>query len=361
MTALEVDTGQHEIISHLGRKALHGNSLSREEALELLAIEAQADIFDLLTWSNRVREAHHGNRIRLCSIVNVKAGGCAEDCKFCAQSAFYETASPRYGFIETEPVLQAAEEASANGVASLGIVAAWKGLQEGPLLNAVCERLESLRDQGKVAPDASLGLIPSQRVADRLAAAGLKCYNHNLETSRRFFPEQCSTHSYDDRVRTIHHLKAAGIRVCSGGILGLGESREDRCDLALALRELEVDVVPINILNPIEGTPYAGLDPLPPMEALKTIAVFRLLLPRQEILVAGGRAVNLRDLQGLIFMAGASALMVGNYLTTVNRSVEEDLRMIRDLGLEPELECASEPAFAPAAKRSEVLAAPAAG
>lgn len=333
--------GRHEAISRLGRQALAGDALSRDEALGLLELETQVDVFDLLTWANRVREAHHGNRIRLCSIVNVKAGGCAEDCKFCAQSALYQTASPRYGFIETEPVLQAAEEAAANGVASLGIVAAWKGLSEGPLLDAVCDRLESLKAQGKVAPDASLGLIPNQRVADRLANSGLKCYNHNLETSRRFFPEQCSTHSYDDRVQTIHHLKAAGIKVCSGGILGLGESREDRCDLALALRDLDVDVVPVNLLNPIEGTPYEGLQPLPPLEALKTIAVFRLLLPRQEILVAGGRAANLRDLQGLIFMAGASALMVGNYLTTINRSVEEDLQMIRDLGLEPELECGS--------------------
>ncbi|MCP5520149.1 MAG: biotin synthase BioB [Verrucomicrobiales bacterium] len=332
-----VDMTHREEIDRIGRKARDGNALSRDEALWLLGLEERTDIFDLLTWSNRIREAHHGNRIRLCSIVNVKAGGCAEDCKFCAQSASYQTASPRYGFIDTAPVLQAAEEAAANGVASLGIVAAWKGLNEGPMLDAVCDRLQALKAQGKVAPDASLGLIADRRVAERLAEAGLKCYNHNLETSRRFFPEQCSTHGYDDRVQTIRHLKAAGIRVCSGGILGLGESREDRCDLALALRELEVDVVPVNILNPIEGTPYAQLRPLAPLEALKTIAVFRLLLPRQEILVAGGRAINLRDLQGLIFMAGASALMVGNYLTTVNRSVEEDLQMIRDLGLEPEV------------------------
>lgn len=333
-----VDMTHRVEIDRLGRKALEGNALSRAEASWLLALEARTDIFDLLTWSNRIREAHHGNRIRLCSIVNVKAGGCAEDCKFCAQSASYQTASPRYGFIDAAPVLQAAEEAAANGVASLGIVAAWKGLNEGPMLDAVCDRLRALKDQGKVAPDASLGLIANHRVADRLAEAGLKCYNHNLETSRRFFPEQCTTHSYDERVQTIRLLKAAGIRVCSGGILGLGEDREDRCDLALALRELDVDVVPVNILNPIEGTPYEGVPPLAPLEVLKTIAVFRLVLPRPEILVAGGRAINLRDLQGLIFMAGASALMVGNYLTTVNRSVEEDLQMIRDLGLEPEVE-----------------------
>lgn len=336
MTASSVDMTRHDRIAALGRRVLEGGSLEPEDALWLLELEEPADIFDLLSWANRVREAHHGNRIRLCSIVNAKAGGCAEDCKFCAQSAFYQTAAPRYGFIDPQPVLQAAEEAARHGVASLGIVAAWRGLREGPVLDEVCARIRALAASGKVQPDASLGIIEDRRVAERLAEAGLKCYNHNLETSRRFFPNQCTTHTYEDRIRTIRHLKSAGIRVCSGGILGLGESREDRCELALALRELEVDVVPINILNPIEGTPYEGQPALPPLEVLKTIAVFRLLLPRQEILVAGGRTVNLRDLQSLIFMAGASALMVGNYLTTLNRPVEEDLQMLRDLGLEPE-------------------------
>ena len=328
--------GHREWIGGLGRRVLEGGRLAREEVLALLELDRRGDILELMAWANRVREQQHGNRIRLCSIVNVKAGGCAEDCKFCAQSAFYQTAAPRYGFIEEQPVMQAADEAARNGVAALGIVAAWKGLEEGPLLDQVCRRLEALAAHGQVSPDASLGIIRNQRVADRLAGAGLRCYNHNLETSRRFFPQQCSTHSYDDRLQTIRHLKAAGIKVCSGGILGLGESRADRADLALALRELDVDVVPINILNPIEGTPYAGQTPLPPLEVLKTIAVFRLVLPRPEILVAGGRVVNLRDLQGLAFLAGASALMVGNYLTTVNRPVEEDLQMLRDLGFEPE-------------------------
>jgi biotin synthase len=336
VTALSVDTVPAGGIAGLGRKVLDGGRLTRDEALWLLNREEQAELFALFTWANRVRERHHGRRIRLCSIVNVKAGGCPEDCKFCAQSAFYQTGAPRHGFIDAAPVRRAAEEAARHGVASLGLVAAWKGLREGPLLDAVCERLAGLAASGTVLPDASLGLIPTLRVAERLRAAGLSCYNHNLETSRRFFPRQCGTHTYDDRIATLRHLKAAGIRVCSGGILGLGETRADRVDLALTLRELDVDVTPINLLNPIPGTPYADLEPIPPLEALKTLAVFRLLLPRQEILLAGGRAVNLRDLQSFMFMAGASALMVGNYLTTVNRSVEEDLQLIHDLGLEVE-------------------------
>jgi biotin synthase len=323
-------------IAAWGRKVLDGKVLTREEALWLLDLESREDIFDLLSWANRVRERHHGRRIRLCSIVNVKAGGCPEDCKFCAQSAFYRTDSPRYGFIEEAPVREAVAEAARHGVAALALVAAWQGLKEGPLLDTVCERIAALSAGGEVLPDASLGLIRSRRVAERLKAAGLSCYNHNLETSRRFFPQQCSTHTYEDRVATLRHLRAAGIRVCSGGIWGLGETRADRVDLALALRELDVDVVPVNLLTPIAGTPYEKLEPLSPLEALKTLAVYRMILPRHEILLAGGRAVNLRDLQSFIFLAGASALMVGNYLTTGNRSVAEDLQMIRDLGFEVE-------------------------
>lgn len=338
MHEAHVDAGKHDRIAVLGRRVLSGGSLTRPEALELFGLETSADIHDLLAWANRLREHHKGNRIHLCSIVNVKAGGCPEDCKFCAQSAFHQTDAPRYGFVDPGPLHAAAAEAQRHDVTALGLVAAWRGLDEGPLLDEVCDRLQELARQGRVRPDASLGLIRNPRVAERLRAAGLQCYNHNLETSRRFFPRQCTTHTYDDRLETIRHLKRAGIQVCSGGILGLGETREDRCDLALALRELEVDFVPINILNPIPGTPFAQNPPLAPLEILKTIACFRFILPRQEIMVAGGRTVNLRDAQSLIFQAGASALMVGNYLTTLNRPVEQDLQMLRDLGLDPRWE-----------------------
>jgi biotin synthase len=178
-------------------------------------------------------------------------------------------------------------------------------------------------------------MIESQAVADRLKASGCECYNHNLESSRRFFPQVCTSHTYDERIQTIQYLKTAGIGICSGGILGMGETREDRCDLAFSLKEIGANVVPINILNPIAGTPFGHLQPLPPMEVLKSIACFRFILPRQEIKVAGGRAVNLRDLQCLVFLAGASAMMVGNYLTTMNQPVEKDLQMLKDLGLDP--------------------------
>jgi biotin synthase len=330
-----LDANSHERIGELGRRVLAGDAISREEALSLFSLQQPADVYDLMGWANRLRERFHGNRIHLCSIINGKAGGCPENCRFCAQSAAYEATTPRYGLIDREPVLKAVEEARRHGVAALGIVAAWKGIDEGPTLDAVCERLRDIARSGQVRADASLGLIRSQGVADRLKEAGCETYNHNLETSRRFFPQQCTSHTYDDRLETIGYLKRAGLRLCCGGIIGMGETVEDRCELALALREVNPEFVPINILNPIPGTPFEKVPPLAPLEILKTIACFRFLLPRQQIMIAGGREVNLRDLQSMIFLAGASALMVGNYLTTANQPVEKDLQMLRDLALAP--------------------------
>ncbi|MDP6926890.1 MAG: biotin synthase BioB [Rhodospirillales bacterium] len=325
-----------ENVAELGQRILDGGKISREEAIGLAHIEDNADIMDLLAWANRIREHFKGNKIHLCSIVNAKAGACSENCSFCAQSAAYQTESPRYGFIDPEPVSEAMSEAGDNSVTAVGLVAAWRGLKEGPMLDEVCERIREMKENGKSRPDASLGLIESQAVADRLKDSGLSCYGHNLESSRRFFPEHCTTHTFEDRLNTIQYLKNAGIKICSGGIIGMGEDRVDRVDLAMELREIDANVVPINILNPIEGTPLENQEPLPPMEILKTIAVFRFILPRKEIMIAGGRTVNLRDMQSMVFTAGASALMVGNYLTTLNQPVEKDLQMLRDLGLDPD-------------------------
>jgi biotin synthase len=338
MSERKVDTNHHEQIARLGKRVLEGGAISRQEALWLFDLESSADVFDLISWANRIRERFKGNKVHLCSIVNAKAGSCSENCSFCAQSSYYQTGSPKYGFVDPEPVIEAAEEARQNHVTALGLVAAWKGLNDGPMLDEVCERIRELKKNGAVRPDASLGIIKNQHVADRLKEAGLECYGHNLETSRNFFPKTCTTHTYEDRVETIRYLKNAGLKICSGGIIGMGETREDRCDLALALREIGANVVPINILNPIAGTPFENNPPLAPLEILKTIACFRLILPRQEIMIAGGRTINLRDLQSMVFTAGASALMVGNYLTTLNQPPERDLQMLKDLGLDPQWE-----------------------
>ena len=335
MMANLVDANHHARLADLGGRVLNGHKITRAEAAWLFELERSADIFDLLAWANRLREHFKGNKIHLCSIVNAKAGSCSENCSFCAQSSHYQTGSPKYGFVDPEPVAEAAEEAHRNQVTAVGIVAAWKGLNEGPLLDEVCDRIAELKAGGKTRPDASLGIIKSQKVADRLKAAGLECYGHNLESSRRFFPNTCTTHTYEDRIETIGYLKKAGLKICSGGIIGMGETREDRCDLAFSLRDIGANVVPINILNPVKGTPYENNPPLPVLEILKTIACFRFILPRQEIMIAGGRTINLREAQSMIFVAGASALMVGNYLTTLNQPAEQDLQMLKDLGLEP--------------------------
>ena len=325
-------------IGELAAKVIAGHKLNRDEGQWLFHLESSGDIYTLLSWANRIREHFKGNKVHLCSIVNVKAGGCSENCKFCAQSAAYQTEAPRYGLVDLPPLMNAAEEANQNGVTAVGLVAAWRGLEEGPVLDQICDQLEEMKRSGKTRPDASLGIIKNPRVAQRLKAAGLECYGHNLESSRRFYSEVCTSHTYEERVQTIQHLKAAGIKICSGGIIGMGETREDRCDLAFSLREVGANVVPINILNPIPGTPLGDSktrEPIQPLEILKTIACFRFILPKQEIMIAGGRTVNLRDLQSMIFMAGASALMVGNYLTTLNQPVEKDIQMLKDLGLDP--------------------------
>lgn len=323
-------------IRELGERVLAGGEIAHSEALSLIQLTDSADIFDLMSSANRIRRHFRGDQVHLCSIINAKAGGCTENCKFCAQSSFFKTESPRHGFLDWEPVEKAALEARENKAQALGIVAAWWGLKEGPILDEVCERIEQLSKSGTVRADASLGIIQEQKIAERLKQAGLHAYNHNLETAEEFFPEICTTHTYQDRVNTIRNLKQAGIKVCSGGIFGMGETREHRISMAFALKELEVDIVPMNFLNPIPGTPFEVKEPLPPMEILKTIAVFRFVLPTREIMVAGGREVNLRELQPLMFIAGASATMVGNYLTTPGADAKRDLQMIRDLGLTPD-------------------------
>src|SRR5258705_11430912 len=181
MNGFRVDATDRARIAELGERIVGGGQIDREEAEELFEIEDPADILDLLAWANRIRQHFKGNKIHLCSIVNAKAGGCSENCSFCAQSAAYTTDAPRYGFIDPEPVLEAAEEANKHGVTAVGLVAAWKGLREGPVLDEVCERIKELTASGKARPDASLGIIKNQRVADRLKEAGLECYGHNLE------------------------------------------------------------------------------------------------------------------------------------------------------------------------------------
>ena len=319
-------------LDNVGNAVLDGEMIHIDDAMRIAEIDdSHADL--VFTWSNRIRDAFRGNQIHLCSIINAKSGGCTEDCSFCAQAARYQTESRVYPFLDKDEVLPVAEDAKRNKAQALGLVAAWRGLQPGRMLDEVCRRIEDVAQSGTVRADASLGIIESRDVAQRLKTAGLVAYNHNLESARSFYPKVCSTHTYEDRVQTIRHCKDAGLKVCSGGIIGMGETWRQRVELACELRELDVDIVPINFLHPIPGTPMAGNHPLTPLECLRTIALFRFVMPNKEIMVAGGREVNLGDEQVRMFEAGASAILIGNYLTTIGRKPEDDLKMIEDLGL----------------------------
>lgn len=321
-------------LDEMGRRVLDRGRIRAEEALDILLMD-DSQVFELLAWSDRLRRDYAGNKVHLCAIINAKCGACPEDCAFCSQSSHHDTGIDHYNFVNRQEVIEAAKQALLNNARCLGIVAAWRGIKKGKMLDAVCDCIEGLAESKTVRPDASLGLIDDESVAQRLRDAGLEVYNHNLEAARSYFPKICSTHSYDDRVRTIRILKMAGIKVCSGGIIGMGESLNQRVELAFELCELEVDTVPLNFLHRIPGTPLESAPPLGPLEILKTIAMFRFVLPGKNILVAGGREVNLGDLQPLVFAAGATGILVGNYLTTSGRSAEDDLKMIEDLGLTP--------------------------
>lgn len=317
-------------IARIAQRVWEGGAISRDDARVLT--EASGDeLYDLFYWANKLRLKHVGSNVKYCSIVAAKVGACSEDCGFCSQSGHFDTGVQPTKMTVDEMRL-AAEQATANGASSFGIVNSGRGPTDREL-DWLEPFFKQAAEQGRIRPCATLGELTLPQ-ARRLRDMGVKRINHNLETSRRNFPNVVSTHTYEDRVRTLQIAKASGLSICSGGIFGLGEDWEDRLDIAFELRDLGADVVPINFLNRIEGTPMSeGGEDLPPMVALQIIAVYRFILPDREIKVAGGREKILRDLQSWIFFAGASSFLIGNYLTTFGRSPEQDHQMLRDLGV----------------------------
>jgi biotin synthase len=296
-------------------------------------LEPGVDVWPLMNAADRVRRARFGNRIHLCSIVNAKEGGCPEDCGFCSQSRHVSTHVAPTKFTPIETIVDESAKARSRRATALGLVTATRGLDDGGKgLDHIVEAVRAVRDAGQTEAHASLGFLSDDSL-DRLIDAGLTELNHNLESGRSFFSKIVTTHTYDERIETIKRAKAKGLRTCVGGIFGMGEAPSDRVELAETLRELDVDEVPINFLVGIEGTALAHADPLPPLEMLRIIAAYRLFLPRQNIFIAAGRN-HLGQLMPLMFSAGASGIMIGDFLTTPNRGVEDDLQMIDDLGLE---------------------------
>jgi len=317
------------LLSEVEAKALELAPLTAEEARALVA----ADLDELLASSCHVRRHHFGRGVRFCSIVNAKSGACPEDCSFCAQSARSRTGVEVYPLFSVERILEAARSAKANGAYCFGIVTSGAAPSAGEL-ERICEAIAGVRAMG-LAPCASLGAL-DRRSAQALADAGLVAFNHNLETSNRFFPKICSTHARVERLATLAHAREAGLDLCSGGIFGMGEDWDDRVDVALELAKLGVRRVPINFLSPIPGTPLAGRPLLAPEDCLRVIAIFRLVLPDADIRICGGREESLRELQPLALSAGANGFIIGNYLTLRGRPPEEDLRMVETLGMEVE-------------------------
>ena len=317
-------------IADLGSSVLKGRSIDCDEARELTRLRGD-HLHDLFYWANRIRVRFVGPQVKFCSIVTGKLGGCSEDCSYCAQSAHYRT-HVKPDKMSVSQMTQAAEEATGNGASSFGIVNSGRGPTDREL-DWLEPFFRKTATEGRIRPCATLGELSSEHAA-RLKQMGVLRINHNLETSRRFFDQVVSTHSYDDRRRTILNAKAAGLSICSGGIFGMGETWEDRLDLAFELRQLGADVVPINFLNAIPGTPlHETTEPLDPNVALQIIALYRFVLPDAEIKVAGGREAILRDRQSWMFFAGASSFLIGNYLTTFGRGPKDDHQMLKDLGL----------------------------
>ncbi len=316
-------------------KIILTDGLLTRDQIESLVVESKDNIWNLLYWANQIRIEYFGNRIKVCSIVPGRLGGCDQDCTFCAQSARYDThISKKAKTLSDKEILKAAIQAKKNGVPNFGIVFSGKAITEKEL-----KRIEKLITRIKTELGleicASLGMLTPDQVK-RLADAGLSRYNHNLETSQRHFSQIVTTHNYTDRVKTIEAVKQAGLGICAGGIFGIGESDTDRIDMALELRRLDADTIPMNFLHPIEGTPLGNIQTLKPLEILRIIALYRFILPQTNLKIAGGRVLNLRDLQSWVFYAGATSILTGNYLTTAGRAVKDDIQMIKDLNLEPQ-------------------------
>lgn len=309
-----------------------GITMGRAEATELMTCEG-AEFYALLARAGAARERHKGRKVVLCGILNAKSGQCSEDCSFCAQSAHFGTDAPVHPLVSVDRMVERSREVAAMGAREFSIVTSGNAVRDDAEIDTICEALERLRREGRVLRCASLGNLSDGHL-ERLRNAGLTHYHHNLETARSFFPEVCTTHDYEEDVDTVRRARALGLKVCCGGIFGLGETPEQRVELGLTLRDLDVDSIPVNLLNPIPGTPLEGRRDLSPADCLRIIAVYRLLMPAKNLYVCGGREVNLGELQSWIFMAGANGMMVGNYLTTSGRDHQLDRAMIEDQGLE---------------------------
>ncbi len=312
-------------MKELKQKILNGYSVTKEEAVQLAG-----EPLELLCQSaNEIREHFCGNAFDICTIINAKSGKCPENCKFCAQSSSYNTQIEEYPLLDRKTIVENAEYNDQKGMLRYSIVTSGRKLNDDEV-DIMCENIREIRRKTDISVCISFGLLNESQYK-KLKEAGVSRVHNNLETSRRNFPNICSTHSFDDKIAAIQAAQKAGLNVCSGGIMGIGESMEDRIDMVLSIRDLGIRSIPVNLLNPIPGTPCGNIPELTSDEMCRITAVFRFLVPDASIRLAGGRGL-LPDKGRKCFLSGANAAISGNMLTTSGISIESDMEMLKELG-----------------------------
>jgi biotin synthase len=324
---------QKNLIKTIIASTLDGKGITRQQALEL-EFFSHEELDYLFEGTNRLRDRFKGNNVKICSIVNAKAGKCQEDCGFCAQSSQFKTDSPEYALLDVEKIVEAAKEAEAFGSNEFSIVTSGTALNSREELNKVIEAVKQIKKETNLETCCSLGLMDLEDLKE-LKAAGLDRCHHNLETAESHFDKIVTTHNYEDEVLAVKNAKEAGLQVCVGGIFGMGETFAQRVELAIDIRDLETQSFPINFLKPLEGTALENMALMELYEALRTIAMLRLILPTIDLFVCGGREEVFNNHQEKIFAAGANGILGGNYLTTKGQDPKRDIKMIENLGLKP--------------------------
>ena len=299
--------------------------MDRQEINALLELSLP----ELISAADKIRQEFIGSDVELCNIMNAKSGLCGEDCRFCAQASRYATGASVYPLKDKEEMLEAARHAKDIGADRFDIVTSGDSLTKEDL-GQICDAVSEITNKIGIKMCASLGTLDENSFR-LLKQAGLSRYHHNIETSREYFPKIVTTHTFQNRIDTVKAAKNSGLEVCSGGIIGMGETLQDRIEMVLCLKELDVDSVPINVLVPIRGTPLENKNTLSCAEAIKTIAIFRIILKNKMIKIAAGRESVLKDFQALAFMAGANGMLIGGYLTIKGREVNEDQKLIEEI------------------------------
>ena len=315
-------------IKKFSKEIIEGRRLTRQEDL---AFFTTADLKELCDGANEIREALCGASVDLCSIINGKSGGCSEDCKFCAQSSHNHTGISEYNLLDTDTIMADCKKHEGKGVHRYSIVTAGRELNQKELIQ-VCDAYKRMKEECNISLCASHGLLSADAFT-ALKRSGVSMYHENIETSKRNFPNICTTHTYEDKIHAIRLAQNAGLKVCSGGIIGMGETFEDRLDMAVSLAELGVKSIPINALMPIKGTDYESLTQLTEDEILRTIAMFRFINPIARIRLAAGRSL-MKQSGRKAFLAGANATITGDLLTTSGNSIDEDKEMLVQLGFQ---------------------------